>query len=387
MASEKFYDLIVIGFGGVGSATLYHAAKKGWSVLGIDQFGPAHNKGSSHGQTRVIREAGFENPRYAPLAAEAFERWDELNKRHRTRPEIDPLFEQTGVLQIGNPDSETLQQVLSLGSERGLKLVEFSVEEIQQRLPLLNVPARQVGILEPDAGLLRVEHCVAAHLAQAKKRGAELSSDEQVLSWSASSEGVEVETNQGTRRAARLAICAGAWTTGLLAEIGVPLKILAKQQQWFQIDRVEQKLVNKFPVVCIEQADGEQFYCLPELDSHGMKVVRHSGGEEIESVQQLSRELDTKELARVEAFLDRHIHHRKHRLVHHTMCMYTNSADGDFIIDQHPNHPHVAFATGLSGHGFRFTPVLGHRLVEMLDGTSQPELDFLSLKRFGERQN
>lgn len=382
MASEKFYDLIVIGFGGVGSAALYHAAQKGWSVLGIDQFGPAHNKGSSHGQTRVIREAGFENPAYAPLAAEAFERWDELNKRHRTRPDIAPLFEQTGVLQIGSPESDTIKKVIALGSQRELQLVEFSAEEIQQRLPLLNVPGEQVGILEPNAGLLRVEHCVAAHLAQAKKRGAELSSDETVLAWSASSEGVEVTSERGTHRAARLAICAGAWTSGLLAEIGVPLKILAKQQHWFQIDRVEQKRVNQFPVVCVEQNRGEQYYCLPELDSHGMKVVRHSGGEEVEGAETLSRELDKKELSRVEAFLERYVHHQKHRLVHHSMCMYTHSPDGDFIIDRHPEHQHVAFATGLSGHGFRFTPVLGHRLVELLDGASHAELEFVSLSRF-----
>lgn len=382
MASEKFYDLIVIGFGGVGSATLYHAAKKGWSVLGIDQFGPAHNKGSSHGQTRVIREAGFENPAYAPLAAEAFERWDELNNRHRTRPDIAPLFEQTGVLQIAAARSETLQRIRAIGLQRDLKLVEYSAEEIQQRLPLLKVTDQQIGVLEPSAGLLRVEHCVAAHLAQAKKRGAVLSSDEEVFSWSASSEGVEVTTEQSTHRAARLAVCAGAWTHGLLAEIGVPLSILAKQQHWFQIDRVEQKLANKFPVVCIDEEDGEQYYCIPELDSHGMKVVRHTGGDEGESAEKLSRELDTEELSRVEAFLDRHIYHQKHRLVHHAMCIYTNSADGDFVIDRHPDHPHVAFATGLSGHGFRFTPVLGHRLVEILDGAAPPELEFLSLKRF-----
>ena len=382
METEKFYDLIVIGFGGVGSATLYHAAKKGWSVLGIDQFGPAHNKGSSHGQTRTFRQASFENPAYGALATESLERWDELNKRHRTRPEIAPLFEQTGLLQISDPQSDTTKKIQSAASERGLKLVEFSAAEIQERLPLLNLPSDQIGVLEPEAGLLRVDHCVAAHLAQAKKRGAEFRSNEKVESWSASSDGVEVTTNKGTHRGARLAVCAGAWTSKILAELGFPLTILAKQQHWFQIDRVEQKLVNKFPVVFIEQSDGEQFYCVPELDSHGMKVCRHTGGDAIDNVDQLNRDLDKQELSRVEEFMDRHIHHRKHRLVHHSMCMYANSPDGDFIIDRHPVHDNVAFASGLSGHGFRFTPVLGNRIIEMLDGVSHPELEFLSLKRF-----
>jgi len=382
MGNENFYDLIVIGFGGVGSATLYHAAKKGWNVLGLDQFGPAHNKGSSHGQSKVIRKACFEHPNYAPLAAEAFERWDELNNRHRTRPEIQPLFEQTGVLHIGLPSSKAFQDVKAIAAQRELTLVDYSAEDIQDRLPILNLSPEHVGVLEPEAGLLRVDHCVAAHLAQAKKRGATMASDETVTSWSASQHGVEVTTNRGVHRGARLAVCAGAWSAQLLSDIGLSLEILAKQQHWFQIDRVEQKLVNNFPVVFIEQENGEQFYCLPELDSHGMKVRRHSGGQVITDANGLDRELDKEELKLNEDFLDQHIHHTKHRLVHHSACMYTMSPDGHFIIDRHPEYANVAFASGLSGHGFKFTPVIGHRLVEILDGNTDPDLAFLSLSRF-----
>lgn len=382
MGNEEFYDLIVIGFGGVGSATLYHAAKKGWSVLGIDRFGPAHNKGSSHGQSRVIRRACFEHPSYAPLAAEAFERWDELNNRHRTRPEIQPLFEQTGVLHIGLPSDEAYQKVAAFDQQQELKLVHFTAEDIQNRLPILKLSPEHVGILEPEAGLLRVEHCVAAHLAQAKKRGAVMASDETVISWSASQHGVEVTTDRGVHRGARLAVCAGAWSAHVLDDIGLPLKILAKQQHWFQIDRVEQKLVNNFPVVFIEQQNGEQFYCTPELDSHGMKVCRHSGGPVVDDANQLDRELDKEELKLNEDFLDQFFHHTKHRLVHHSTCIYTMSPDNHFIIDRHPEHANVAFASGLSGHGFKYTPVIGHRLVEILDGKPDPEMAFLSLSRF-----
>lgn len=377
------YDLIVIGFGGVGSATLYHAARKGWSVLGIDQFGPSHNKGSSHGQTRIIREAYFEHPNYVPLAKEAFERWDELNNRHRTRPDIKPLFEPAGILQIGKPDSEVILGVQKAAAEHDLKLEQFSPDQIHQRLPILNISPEHIGLFEPEAGFLRVEHCVAAHLAQAKKRGAELISDCPVISWNASENGVEVESENGTYSAKRLAICAGAWSRNFLSGLGIDLKVLAKQQNWYQIDRVEQKYVNDFPAVFIEEDDGEQFYCLPELDSHGMKVCRHTGGEVVDDASQLNRELDEDDIERNEAFMDRRFHHSKHRLVHHSMCMYTMSADGHFIFDTHPNHSNVAFATGLSGHGFKFTPVLGHRLVELLDGNVDSDLEFLSLERFG----
>jgi len=387
MGNDTFHDLIVIGFGGVGSATLYQAAKKGWSVLGIDQFGPAHNKGSSHGQTRIIRKAYFEHPNYVPLAEEAFERWDELNDRHRTRPDIKPLFEQAGLLQIGRSECEVIEGVRASAARHKLKLESFTAEQIQQRLPILNVAPEHIGLYEPDAGFLRVEHCVAAHLAQAKNRGAELVREQKVLSWSASDSGVEVKTGQGTYRAARLAICAGAWSTRLLAELNIELQVIAKQQNWYQIDRVEQKYVNEFPVVFVEEDDGEQFYCIPEIDSHGLKVCRHTGGELVKDASLLDRELDKDDIKRNEEFLDRRFHHTKHRLVHHSTCMYTMSADGHFIVDRHPGHTNVAIAAGLSGHGFKFAPVIGNRLVEMLDGASDPNIKFLSLDRFKRSDN
>jgi sarcosine oxidase len=376
----KQYDCIVIGFGGVGSAALYHAAKKGWRVLGIDQFGPVHNRGSSHGQSRIIRQAYFEHPNYVPLAGEAFERWDELNKRHRVRPEIKPLFEKTGVLQIGRPESEVIVGVRKSAAEHDLKLESFSPAQIVERLPLLKVEPDHVGLLEPDAGVLRVEQCVAAHLAQAKKRGAELRGESRVESWRAFGDGVEVRTSDETFQANRLVISAGAWSEKLL---GFPLglKVVSKQQNWYQIDRVEQKLVNGFPVVFVEQNDGEQFYCIPEIDSLGMKVARHSG-EKIADPDNLDRDVDLDDLRRNEAFLDQNFHHTRHRLVHHSTCMYTMSTDGHFVVDYHPEHDNVVFAAGLSGHGFKFVPVLGHRLVEMLDGVRDPALDFLGLSRF-----
>jgi glycine/D-amino acid oxidase-like deaminating enzyme len=160
------------------------------------------------------------------------------------------------------------------------------------------------------------------------------------------------------------------------------LTVIGKQQNWYQIDRVEQKLVNEFPIVFFEQNDGEQFYCLPELDSLGMKAARHTGGTEVHDASKLCRDVDNQELALVESFLKRHFHHTKRRLVHHSVCMYTMSVDGHFIVDTHPEHSNVVFAAGLSGHGFKFTPVLGQRMIEMLDGEHDPDLEFLSLKRF-----
>jgi len=375
------YDLIVIGCGGMGSAVLHQAAMKGWSVLGIEQFGPVHTKGSSHGQTRVIRKAYFEHPNYVPLAEEAFERWDYLNKRHRTRPEIKPLFESTGVLQVGKPDSEVIVGVQKSAAEFGLQLETFSPDQIMQRLPLLKIDSHHVGLFEPEAGFLRVEHCVAAHLAQAKKHGAVLQTECRVESWAVENEIAQVITDKGTFAGQRLAICGGAWAPKLLDGVELSLQVVAKQQSWYQIDRVEQKFVNDFPVVFFEQDDGEQFYCVPELDSMGMKVCRHTGGHSTTAAE-MDRSVDKDDLQRAEAFLDRYFIHNRHRLVHHAACMYTNSSDGHFVVDVHPQHGNVAFAAGLSGHGFKFAPVIGNRIVELLDGNVDPAIEFLTAQRF-----
>ncbi|MGB1929084.1 MAG: FAD-dependent oxidoreductase, partial [Mariniblastus sp.] len=149
------YDCIVVGYGGVGSASLMAAAQKGWSVLGIDRFGPAHDRGSSHGQTRIIRRAYFEHPNYVPLANRAFEMWGELNKRHRTSLDKKELLTQTGLLQMGREDSDVIQGVVSSAKTHGLTIEHFTPDEIRQRLPLFKIPDHFVGVFEPNAGFLR----------------------------------------------------------------------------------------------------------------------------------------------------------------------------------------------------------------------------------------
>ena len=378
---NKTYDCIVLGCGGIGSAALRAAALRGWNAAGIDQFGASHTLGSSHGQTRIIRRTYFEHPNYVPLAEEAFQRWTELNKRHQTSLSVTPLLTESGLLQIGQPESELIQGVQRSADEHGLKTENFTPDEIMRRLPLLKIDDDHVGIFEPDAGFLRVENAVAANLAQAKKLGAELFMESPVEGWSVEGDTVVVRTGDSSFAAERLIICAGAWTNQLMPDVEMTLEILAKQQQWFQIDRVEQKLVNQFPVVLIEEPDGEQFYCLPEIDSLGMKVCRHTGGVTISDPKELDRSLDKEELTRCESFLDRAFVHNKHRMVHHSMCMYTMSKDGHFIVDRHPAHEQVSFAAGLSGHAFKFAPVIADRLVKLLDGEFDPATEFLRLER------
>ena len=381
MTESTLYDCIVLGFGGVGSQALRYSALKSWRTLGLDQYGPAHDRGSSHGQSRVIRKAYFEHRDYVPLLCRAYEMWDELNKRHRTKPEIKELMTTSGVLQIGYPDSQTIQGVLASASKHNLSVEEFSSQQIVQRLPIFKVPADYVGVFEPDAGFLRVELCVAAAIKQAIGQGAEIRSGVQVLSWDKRASGeIVVETNKGVFKSQRLIVAAGAWASAHLLGLDLGLTVVRKQQHWFQLDRVDQKLVNEFPVFAIETDTGEHFYGVPEIDHLGMKVCKHTGGQTLESADQMSHSLDPEELTDVESFMQSYFNFNRSRLVHHSNCMYTNSKDGHFVVDRHPDHSNVSFAAGLSGHGFKFTPVIGKYLVDLLDDQTDPDFDFLRIK-------
>lgn len=379
---SQIFDCIVLGFGGIGSAALRAAALRGWKTLGIDQYGPSHTKGSSHGQTRIIRRAYFEHPNYVPLAEEAFERWTELNKRHQTSLSVTPLLTESGLLQVGLPDSELITGVQRSAQAHGLTIENFNADEIMRRLPILKIDPAHVGIFEPGAGFLRVENGVAANIAQAIKHGASIEKETTVTGWSKQGDTITVETEEQKFECERLIVCAGPWSQSLLPEVELNLKLIAKQQQWFQIDRVDHKHVNQFPILFIEEDNGEQFYTLPEIDSLGMKVCRHTGGETITDPSQIDRNLDEVELGRNTDFLDRRMVHTKHRMVHHSMCMYSMSPDGHFIVDRHPQHEQVTFAAGLSGHAFKFAPVIADRLVKLLDGENDPTTDFLKLRSF-----
>ena len=379
--SQKIYDCIVLGFGGVGSQALRHAALQGWSTLGIDQHGPAHDRGSSHGQSRVIRQAYFEHPNYVPLLLRAYEMWDELNKRHRTSPDIKELMTQCGSLQIGKPDSQLIEGVLSSAEAHDLKIEQFTAQQVMQRLPIFKLSDDFVGVFEPAAGFLRVEICVAAAIKQAIKAGAQLVSGQRVDRWKTQDDGtILVTTDQQTFVTKRLIVTAGAWSERLLPGVDLKMQVLRKQQQWFQIDRVDQKLVNSFPCFMIQDANNDQFYGVPEIDSLGMKVCKHTGGQTLESADDLHHNLDAAVLEEVETFMGEYLNFGRARLVHHTGCMYSSTEDGNFVVDLHPQNQNVVFAAGLSGHGFKFAPVLGKYLVDLLNGTDEAEFEFLKLR-------
>ena len=380
---ETHFDCIVIGFGGVGSAAMRYAAMSGRKVLGIDQHGPAHTHGSSHGQTRVIRKAYFEHPNYVPLLLESYDLWDELNLRHRTNLETKELLTKCGNLQIGPADGEVIKGVLASAAAHDLKVERFSRDQITHRLPILKVPDGHEGVFEPHGGFLRVELCVAAFIKQALAHDANLMSNTMVTQIECVDDVVmKVHTSNGEFTGDQIIVAAGAWSGRVLPELNLPLQVLAKQQHWYQIDRVDNKLVNEFPCTFFERDDNSCFYVTPELDTLGMKVCEHTGGDELPQLSQFSNDLNEAQKKRTDDFLEDCFHFTKSRLVHHSMCKYTMTPDSHFIVDRHPIYPQLVFAAGFSGHGFKFAPTVGKRLVGMLDGQTDERFDFLKMNRW-----
>lgn len=370
------YDALVIGTGGVGSAALWQLARRGLRVLGLDRFPGAHDRGSSHGQTRMIREAYCEHPDYVPLVQRAFELWTELEQASGQR-----LYHEVGLLEIGPPDGMVVPGVLQSAQRHNLNVEPLNHSQVARRFPGFQMDEQDVAVFEPRAGYLLAEPCVLAQQQQARELGAELQTAE-VQSWTAGQDQIVVQTDRESISANRLIVTAGPWARDLLSEIGVPLRVLRKPQNWFATDDSRYQAERGCPAFLIEGAEGI-FYGFPQLDARGVKVGEHTGGSEVADPLTVDRGVDLQQRGRVEAFLQRRLPGVTGPATDHSACMYTNSPDGHFLVDRHPAHPQIVFAAGLSGHGFKFAPVLGQALADLaIDGATRLPIDFLKCDRF-----
>jgi len=377
------YDVIVLGCGAVGGATLAELARRGQRVLGLDRFGPPHDRGSSHGRTRMIRQAYFEHPDYVPLVLRAYKHWAELEAAVGNT-----LYRETGLLEIGPPEGQVVPGVTAAARQHGLEVEELAAQDIERRFPGFRVPAGMSGVFERRAGFLHVEQCVAAHLAEAVRHGAEFHADEPARAWrverSGERAGIVVETDRGRYEAARLVVTAGAWASSLLLELGVPLVVKRKPQYWFTARDDCYAMEHGAPSFLYETSDGT-FYGFPVAGPEGLKCAEHSGGAVVNDPAALNRAIDQDDLARVERFVTACLPGITTQLNDHAPCMYTLSPDENFIVDQHPHYPQVYFAAGLSGHGFKFAPVLGEALADLaIDGRTELPIEFLGLRRFAD---
>lgn len=370
------YDVIVLGAGGVGSAATYHLARRGARVLALDRFPAGHDRGSSHGETRIIRQAYFEHPDYVPLLLRAYELWAELEQQTDER-----LFHQVGLLQAGPADGVVVPGVLRSAKQHGLSVDEFDSTESMRRFPGFRIPPDLKVVFEPKAGYLRVEQCVRTHLAAAARLGAELQLDATIQTWTTDAEGYRVETSRGSYFAKQLVVTAGPWAVSLLNGIRVPMRVLRKHLHWFDVNDHHLHLDGGCPTFLFELPHGV-FYGFPRIDDYGIKVAEHSGGTEVVNPLDDDRSPEPLDQQRVRDFLASWIPGAALQPKRHAVCFYTMTPDEHFLVDRHPEYPGVVFTAGLSGHGFKFTSVLGQIMADMtLDKRTALPIEFLNAGR------
>ena len=374
------YDVIVLGLGAMGSAAAMDLALRGWRVLGIEAFRPPHDRGSSHGGTRMIRQAYGEGADYIPLVLRAYELWEKLERDAAKR-----LLFITGGLILGPENGAMVRRATVAADAHGIRYETLSAREAHGRFPAVVPLPGDVAILEHRAGYLLPEECVRAQLQVAAAHGAELRMDEPVLDWNAGAAGVEVKTGRGVYSAGHMVIAAGPWANAVLGGL-VPLKVTRQVMAWIHPQGgIEAFVPEQLPVFLSEFEDGRPAYGFPAIDgaSGGVKAAVHGSEEECtpETVKRGIRESDKQELLRKVSL---RMPALTGKIVRAQTCLYTMTPDGHFVIGPHPEHPEVRIACGFSGHGFKFATVVGEILADLaISGTTAHRIGMFSPLRFG----
>lgn len=378
----KIFDAAVIGLGTMGTFACREMARRGQSVLGLDQFAPPHDRGSHSGTTRVFRTAYAEHPDYVPLALRAGALWDEIGAEEGRH-----FLHRSGLLSLGEPDGNLLAGIRVSASVHQLAVESLSREEVQLRFPAFAVPRGWEAVFESTAGWIDVDASLTAGLSQAERAGAELHRHTGVKSWSHSGSFFEVETSQGVFAARRLIVTAGAWAGRILADLNLPLTVVRKLLVWVRPQRPENFTPERFPVFASAK---EFFYGFPDFHGQGVKLAIHWSGsvvaadadagqceprpEEIGPVLEAASILLPSLTGGASGF---------DHVVRTRTCLYTMTPDEHFVIDRHPRYPELIFAAGFSGHGFKFATAIGEALADLaLEGRARLPIDFLGLKRF-----
>lgn len=360
----------------MGSAACAALARRGLRVLGLEQHQAGHDRGSSHGETRIIRQCYFEHPDYVPLLLVAYQLWHELERSAGRQ-----LYFPVGLLISGRPEGEAVSGARRAAALHQLALEDLSPVETARRYPVFRVPESYAAVFERDAGYLLVEECVRAQWGVACASGAELHDEEPVLEWRAEGSHVVVRTARGEHIADRLVITAGAWAGALLRDLRLPLTVSRKVAAWFPAPAIRTAPDSRMPAFYFEQ-DAGAFYGFPSLDGRTIKVAEHTGVEPLPDPSTVDRTVRDTELTRVRRFLTDVMPEVGTTAERTSVCLYTLSPDQHFIIDRHPEHANVVFAAGFSGHGFKFCPVVGEALADLaINGSTDLPIGFLGLQR------
>ena len=372
------YDVMIIGAGSMGMAAGYYLSKSGKKTLLLDSFHPPHNKGSHHGETRIIRYAYAEGEEYVPFILKAQELWNKLE-----RDTGKSLFIPTGVLSVGNRESNFIQNTISSSTTYSLPLEVMDPAEVQNRWSGITMPNDSIGCFEPTSGVLKCEESIKAYQMLAEMNGATILSNSRVKEIHIQEEKVTIKTSDKTFHTDSLVVAAGAWSGHLLSmlDLDLPLTPVRKTFAWFDANEKIYN-ANDFPAFAFETSQG-LYYGFPSVDGAGLKVGRHDGGERInpdEGMKQFGEIVEDEE--DLIQFLNQYLPEIG-RLKDGKTCMYTLTPDEKFVIDVHPKYSNVAIAAGFSGHGFKFSSAVGQALSNLIvSGKNEIDISQFSIDRF-----
>lgn len=380
-------DVIVVGLGAMGSAAAWQLARRGARVLGIDRHAPPHDRGSSHGLTRVTREAVGEGVAYAPLVRRSHAIWRELEAALAGEPTLPlngPLMTPTGVLVIGPADADTafVARTRAVAQACGVPHEALAAAELRRRWPQFRIDDAEAGCSEPGGGVVYPERCIAAQLAMARRAGAQLLADEPVQAIQREGSAFRVETAHGTHHAAQVLVTAGAWLPGLAAVHGLPwardLRVLRQVLHWLKPEPGHAATFEpgRCPTFIVTRGERyeDTFYGMPLVDGSGGVKVGTEQFEHATTPEAVDRQVAEAETA---ALVERLVRPRLPGLsgvaLRASACLYTMAADGRFRIGE--SAPGLTWVSACSGHGFKHSAALGEALAErLLQGRSSMDL-------------
>ena len=373
------YDVAIAGLGGTGSAIAAQCASRGASVIGLEQFGPAHDLGASHGKSRMIRKAYFEDAAYVPLVLRSYELWRALE-----RDAGQELLRIIGVLSVGDEESEIITGTKRSAAQHNIAIEAWSRKQVKERYPSLQLQERETALFEPDGGVLDPEAAVRAHLKVAAAAGAELRFETAMRHWEAKGDRIELHLADGSVVSARkLVLSLGPWFKQTLEALGVSLHVQRNVQVWFS-PASNLYDAGRFPAFLLDRAGlPAPLYGFPDFGD-GLKIAFHGHGA-ITTADEIDREVEmTRDVRPIVEAMEHWMPGGAAKFREAKPCMYSLTPDSNFVIDRHPEHLNVFLCGGFSGHGFKFAPVIGEIAADLaLDGGSRHGIDFLSLKRFG----
>ena len=368
----------------MGSSACYFLAKQGSRVLGLEQFDIVHDQGSHSGQSRIIRKAYFEHPDYVPLLERAYRNWRVFEEE--TRSEI---YYRTGIVYFGKPDHDTMSGIKKSASLYKVPVETLTASQSQQKFPLFKIPPDFETLVEPDAGFVTPERAIRLYATQAIAHGATINTREQVRSWKQDGQLIKVLTDKGAYTADKLIITAGSWASGIIPGLKPTLKVTRQMLAWVKPKRQELFLLGNFPCWFIEDPDRGMFYGFPFLQKEkfegpqGLKLAHHQPGSVVDP-DRVDRTPSAEEKENLRYILSKYIPEAEGDVLEIKTCLYTYTADENFIIDHLPDHDkRVTIACGFSGHGFKFVSVVGEILADLsMKGRTDLPIEFLSLSRF-----